>query len=171
MKSLFPVLTLGLSLTLSGCCMLGTVLPLHNYGVIAGADAPSTKNELAGIADTTGSGDTMKVNLSGDFTFKKGSAELSSAAAKQIKAIANVLKKDSKNKVTVVGFTDNSGTPEGNQKLSENRAKAVMKELVKGGVVEANVKSEGKGEKDPVASNVTEEGRSKNRRTELRIAK
>src|SRR5262245_40455136 len=130
MRIFSAVAAFVLSLTLSGCCVLGTVMPLHNYGVIAGAEAPvaakkeakpankaaDTKKALAGIAETTSSGDTVKVNLSGDFTFKKGSAELSPAAVEKIKSIANVLKKSPNDKVTVVGHTDNSGDPGRNQK-------------------------------------------------------
>ncbi|RYF80826.1 MAG: OmpA family protein, partial [Chitinophagaceae bacterium] len=63
--------------------------------------------------------------------------------------------------------TDDVGTSESNQTLSDNRAKAVKDYLVKQGVAESRLLSTGYGEEKPVADNKTAAGRAKNRRTEM----
>jgi outer membrane protein OmpA-like peptidoglycan-associated protein len=72
-------------------------------------------------------------------------------------------------KLEIQGHTDNVGTIEYNQKLSEARAQAVMEELIKRGVEARCLRFRGFGMSQPVAPNDTEEGRSKNRRTQFMI--
>jgi OOP family OmpA-OmpF porin len=69
----------------------------------------------------------------------------------------------------VAGYTDNTGKPAYNVKLSQRRAEAVMKYLADHGIDASRLTAKGFGEADPVASNKTKEGRAKNRRVELRI--
>jgi OOP family OmpA-OmpF porin len=71
--------------------------------------------------------------------------------------------------IIAVGHTDSIGTPEYNQGLSERRANAVKEYLVSKGIEKNRVYTEGKGEKSPIASNSTAEGRAKNRRTEIEV--
>ena len=71
--------------------------------------------------------------------------------------------------IIVVGHTDNIGTFEYNQKLSERRANAVKEYLVSKGIEKNRVYTEGKSFKNPIASNSTAEGRAKNRRTEIEV--
>lgn len=72
-------------------------------------------------------------------------------------------------KVSIEGHTDNFGTEERNIVLSQNRARAVMDYLTGKGVDPKRLSIKGFGEKKPVAANETEEGRFKNRRTEIII--
>ena len=67
------------------------------------------------------------------------------------------------------GHTDNVGKPEDNLVLSNNRAQAVVKYLVTKGINAARLSFKGFGATQPVADNNTEEGRAKNRRTELKV--
>ncbi|MFB3815299.1 MAG: OmpA family protein [Terriglobales bacterium] len=67
----------------------------------------------------------------------------------------------------VAGHTDNVGTAAANQKLSEDRAKAVLAALVARGVVASRLTARGYGQTAPIADNRTEEGRANNRRVEL----
>ena len=71
--------------------------------------------------------------------------------------------------IIAVGHTDSKGTDAYNQKLSVARSEAVKAYLVSKGVEPNRVYTEGKGEKQPVADNKTDEGRAKNRRVEIEV--
>ena len=71
--------------------------------------------------------------------------------------------------IEIAGHTDNVGSLESNQTLSANRAKSVRNYLIGKGISSSRVTAKGYGETEPVANNMTDEGRQKNRRTEVRI--
>jgi OOP family OmpA-OmpF porin len=71
--------------------------------------------------------------------------------------------------IIAVGHTDDIGSDAYNQKLSVRRADAVKAYLASKGVEKNRIYTEGKGEKDPIASNKTAEGRAKNRRVEIEM--
>ena len=71
--------------------------------------------------------------------------------------------------IIAVGHTDDVGTDAYNQKLSVKRAESVKAYLVSKGIEQNRVYTEGKGEKQPIASNKTAEGRAKNRRVEIEV--
>jgi OmpA-OmpF porin, OOP family len=73
--------------------------------------------------------------------------------------------------VELDGHTDSTGDPEANKTLSVNRANAVKDLLVQGGIDGQRIATEGFGQERPIASNDTDEGRAKNRRTELVVIK
>jgi outer membrane protein OmpA-like peptidoglycan-associated protein len=70
---------------------------------------------------------------------------------------------------TIIGHTDNQGGRSYNQRLSEDRAMAVLLWLVDEGIDASRLMAQGKGMKIPIASNDTEEGRALNRRTEIKL--
>jgi hypothetical protein len=70
----------------------------------------------------------------------------------------------------VEGYTDNIGSDEYNQKLSENRADGVRSYLVTQGVGDGSVTAKGLGKADPIADNSTNQGRAQNRRVELVVS-
>ena len=74
-------------------------------------------------------------------------------------------------KVTLTGNTDNIGGDEANIALGQKRAEVIKAYLLKKGVDAKSVVASSQGEKNPIASNDNEEGRAKNRRTELEIIK
>jgi outer membrane protein OmpA-like peptidoglycan-associated protein len=74
-------------------------------------------------------------------------------------------------KVQIAAHTDDQGSDPYNQRLSENRAKAVLDYLVTKGIDKNRLKSVGFGEKQPIASNENEEGRAQNRRVEFKFIK
>lgn len=82
--------------------------------------------------------------------------------------IAN-LTKDENLRVTITGYADETGPEEYNLKLSELRANTIAEKIINSGISSDRVSAKGLGEKDPVASNDTREGRSKNRRTVIII--
>lgn len=83
--------------------------------------------------------------------------------------LANFLTENQSVTIHITGHTDAVGTDEANQILSEGRANAVKADLVKRGIADDRITTEGKGEKEPVADNDTEEGRALNRRVEFTI--
>ena len=102
-------------------------------------------------------------------TFETGKATLKPESQEQLKNIAEILKAYPKAAIKIGGYTDNTGDPQANLKLSQQRADAVMADLVKLGVDAGRLKAEGYGQEHPIADNGTEEGRAKNRRIDIRI--
>jgi len=111
--------------------------------------------------------DTGKAAVYGIY-FDSGKAVIKPESEPTLKEIVKLLKADPKLKLYVVGHTDNVGTYDYNMKLSKDRADAVVKELVgKYGIAASRLLSCGAGPIAPAASNLTEEGRARNRRVEL----
>ena len=100
--------------------------------------------------------------------FKSGKAEVKSTSAEALKNIAEYLNAHPKKKFVIVGHTDNTGDFDANVTLSQERANAVMNELITNYKVNADqLKAFGAGAVAPVATNVTKEGRALNRRVEI----
>ena len=83
--------------------------------------------------------------------------------------IVRYLDKIPKAKCEAVGYTDSEGKRSTNRKLGQERAEFAKAYLVKNGIAEDRIKTDSKGQRDPIASNDTEEGRAKNRRTVISI--
>lgn len=114
--------------------------------------------------------DGKEIKLTEQFRFNDKGADLKRDNDVLILAIASMLKKHPEiEKLRVEGHTDNEGKPAANQKLSQERAEAVVKALVKAGVDKKRLEAKGIGGLNPIETNVTEEGRAANRRIELRI--
>jgi outer membrane protein OmpA-like peptidoglycan-associated protein len=101
--------------------------------------------------------------------FETNSATLKPESKEQLHNVAEILKAYPNVKVKVGGYTDNTGDPGANQKLSQDRANAVVLELVTLGVPAPRMSAEGYGQQYPVADNSTENGRAQNRRIALRV--
>jgi outer membrane protein OmpA-like peptidoglycan-associated protein len=99
--------------------------------------------------------------------FDTGKATIRPDSAKTLDDAAAALKTVPAMRIEVGGHTDNVGTPEANQKLSQERAQAVMAALVQRGIKADRMTAKGYGQTKPIADNRTEEGRGKNRRVEL----
>ncbi len=103
--------------------------------------------------------------------FKTGSSELTPLSRYELDFAADALHAHEDIKIELAGHTDNVGNPESNKILSEKRAAAVKDYLLKKGVSGERMTAVGYGQEKPIADNATEEGRKKNRRTELVILK
>jgi len=99
--------------------------------------------------------------------FETGSAELKKESMAELARLKKLLDENPEIKIQINGHTDNVGTGENNLSLSESRAKSVYDYLVKNGIEADRLSYKGFGEKEPIASNETEEGRGQNRRTEF----
>jgi len=103
----------------------------------------------------------------GDVLFDTGQATLKSSAYGTLDRLAAALREKSERKVLIEGHTDNVGSDESNQGLSERRAQSVQTALMQRDVARSQVTALGKGENFPIASNDSADGRQSNRRVEL----
>lgn len=102
-----------------------------------------------------------------DILFETGKADLTADLKTSLAKIAGILIVFKTSNVIVEGHTDNVGSDEYNQALSERRAENVMNFLVEQGVAASRLTSVGYGLSHPIADNETKEGRAKNRRVDL----
>lgn len=132
--------------------------------------AASLKNDLGNDAITvTNTGDSLLVNFPQDILFATDSASVSGSSRSELAALAGNLQDYPETKVEIVGHTDNTGAAGHNFDLSARRAGAVSGILVNSGVSGTRLTATGRGEDQPVASNLTPEGRAQNRRVEVII--
>ncbi len=105
-----------------------------------------------------------------DVTFELNRADILAESAPSIENAEYLLKAYPTMKIELRGHTDNTNSgndPDYNKKLSQRRADAVKAELVKRGIPAVRMTSVGFGDSVPIADNITEEGRARNRRTEF----
>lgn len=104
-----------------------------------------------------------------DINFATNESTLKSSSYGYLEKVVTMLEAHPDMIVQINGHTDNVGSDEINQRLSHNRAKAVFDYLVKSGVDSERLGYKGYGSSQPMDTNDTEEGRSKNRRVEIEI--
>lgn len=117
----------------------------------------------------TDNGQAILVNLPDGVTFDVGSSTLKPEFRATLDKVAESLIQYPNSLIDVYGHTDSTGSDAFNQTLSENRARTVMNYLIMKNVPAARIRSQGFGETMPIADNGTPEGRSKNRRVEIKI--
>lgn len=115
-------------------------------------------------------GEQLVLTLPGRLAFEVGRAELSPRADSALSTVARVLADYRLTLVSVRSHTDASGDADGNRRLSEQRALAVVRALRTHGVPADRIVAAGIGAEQPVASNSSAEGRDANRRIELVVA-
>jgi outer membrane protein OmpA-like peptidoglycan-associated protein len=99
--------------------------------------------------------------------FETGKANIMAESQPIIDQIVIMLNQNKNLKISIEGHTDNVGTNQFNQTLSENRAKSVMNALITQGIDKSLLSYKGWGSSKPIADNNTEEGKAKNRRVEI----
>jgi OmpA-OmpF porin, OOP family len=110
-----------------------------------------------------------KVTLAADVLFDFDKAVIKAEGKGKLDDLATKVKAINLEVVIAIGHTDSIGSDAYNQKLSVRRAESVKAYLVSKGVEPNRIYTEGKGEKQPVASNKTADGRQKNRRVEIEV--
>jgi len=154
----------------------GAVLGGAAVGAIAGGvignqldkQAAELRNSLGnddiGIVNT---GDRLIVSLPNDITFATDSYAVRPGLQADLAKVADSLQRYPDTSVQVVGHTDSDGDAAYNQSLSERRANAVADQIQANGVGYHRLQTLGRGEDQPVASNLTPEGKAQNRRVEI----
>ncbi len=131
--------------------------------------AKDLEDDLAGIAEVERIEEGIKVTMGSGILFGFDSYALSAATKANLDKLASTLSEYDKTEILIAGHTDNVGSEEYNQKLSEKRASAVSDYLMANGVKRSRLVSIGYGETAPEYDNSTETGQDKNRRVELAI--
>ncbi|WP_439880366.1 OmpA family protein [Pontibacter sp. MBLB2868] len=114
-------------------------------------------------------GEAIRVNFDSGILFNVNSADLSANAKRDIEKLAKSLKENEGTNVIIEGHTDNTGSYELNQRLSEKRAEAVAAYARSLGVSGTRLQAKGYSYDQPIADNSTVEGRAQNRRVEIII--
>ncbi|MEL6586797.1 MAG: OmpA family protein [Pseudomonadota bacterium] len=146
-------------------------------GLVGGGIGQSLDRQAADLRRELGddritirnTGSELVVTMPQDILFSTDSAALRADLQSDIQALARNLQQYPNTTVQVIGHTDNTGSAQYNQDLSERRAQAVAGVLLQQGVSGSRIRSIGRGEAQPIATNQTPGGRQQNRRVEIII--
>ena len=127
------------------------------------------KQQLNQVLQTTETARGLIVNMS-DVLFDFNKFTLKGDAQVKLAKVSGILLAYPNLKLQVEGYTDNIGSDEYNQKLSEERAGAVRDFLVAQSVPDMNITAQGYGKTNPIADNSTNSGRAQNRRVQLVVS-
>ncbi len=123
-----------------------------------------------GVAVTQTADNRLKLDIPSDISFAVGRADIQSNFRTILDTFATGLVSNSASNVTVIGHTDSTGTDAVNNPLSLNRAASVRDYLSSRGVAASRVTIDGRGSREPIASNDTTANKAKNRRVEIFVA-
>ncbi len=113
--------------------------------------------------------DPPKTFVLDNVEFDFGKATLRPSSYATLDDLADYLNRKPNERIEIGGYTDNIGSDEKNLALSLERAKSIVAYLIAKGIDNNRLVAKGYGANDPIADNDTEEGRQKNRRTEVKI--
>lgn len=119
--------------------------------------------------DITNTGDRLIVTMPNNILFATDSYTVRSDLQRDLRTVASNLLAYPDSTIQIIGHTDNEGDAAYNQTLSERRANAVADVLMGEGVPFGRIDAIGRGESQPITSNLTPEGRAENRRVEIVI--
>ncbi len=132
--------------------------------------AQELQRDLGGSGATVvNTGNQLVVTMPQDILFAVDSTVVQPGLQADLATLARSLNDYPNTTVDVIGHTDSTGSAGYNQNLSQRRAQAVTAILQANGVAPARLRSIGRGEDAPLATNLTEEGRAQNRRVEIII--
>ncbi len=123
-----------------------------------------------GVEVTQTADNQLKLNIPSDVSFDSGRADIKPNFRPILDTFAQGLVKNPGARVTIIGHTDSTGTDAINNPLSVNRAASVRDYLTARGVPAGVIAIDGRGAREPIASNDTMEGRARNRRVEMFMA-
>ncbi|MES9855655.1 MAG: OmpA family protein [Sedimenticola sp.] len=111
--------------------------------------------------------DTLKLTLDSEISFDFNKARIKYSFQTSLDKLARVISKYDRTVVHIIGHTDSVGSDQYNQQLSEQRAENTANYLAARGVPDDRLRTEGRGEREPRATNDSEAGRQLNRRVEI----
>lgn len=127
------------------------------------------RSQLGSNVGIINNGQSLVVTLPQDILFAVDSTALTGALQNDLFSVASSLNRYPDTTVNVIGHTDDTGAASYNQDLSQRRAQAVASVLINAGVAPQRIRSIGRGEDSPVATNNTSAGKQQNRRVEIII--
>mgnify|MGYP000408280199 CR=1 FL=1 len=128
------------------------------------------RQELSGSGiDVVREGDNLRLIMPANITFATGQSYISSGFHVTLNDVAKVLNKFEKTLLSVEGHTDNVGSNDMNQTLSEHRASSVKSYLLNKNILNARIQTIGYGESKPLVANSTIQNKALNRRVEIQI--
>lgn len=131
-------------------------------------DVPNNKDELLEFEVIIQFELPKKYTLDNVY-FETGKSFITSKSYKELDELVEYMKLKKTLVIEIAGHTDNVGVAEANMKLSQDRANAVRDYLLRKGIAPDRVIAKGYGDTQPIASNETDIGKQKNRRTEVRV--
>lgn len=141
---------------------------VENRVVVAGGAIDATATPTSQVVVPTGVGDlSAQLAAAGNVTFDTGKTTITNEGAQTIDAVASLLNQAPGMVIEVHGHTDSDGDETANQVLSQSRAEAVVSALAARGVDANRLTAVGFGESNPIAPNITADGRATNRRIEF----
>lgn len=123
-----------------------------------------------GVAVSQTPDNRLKLDIPSDVSFDVGRAAIKPNFAPVLNHFATSLNQNPVTTVTIIGHTDSTGSDAINNPLSVDRANAARDYLVSRGVARTRIATDGRGSREPVADNNTQQGRDKNRRVEIYVA-
>ena len=123
-----------------------------------------------GVAVSQTTDNRLKLDIPSDVSFDTGRSAIKSNFAPILNQFATSLNQNSVTTVTIIGHTDSTGSDAVNNPLSIDRADAARDYLVSRGVARTRIMTDGRGSREPMADNNTQQGRDKNRRVEIYVA-
>jgi len=120
-----------------------------------------------GVEVTRTADNQLRINIPSDISFDVGQAAIRPNFRPVLDNFAQSLQQNPSSTVTIIGHTDATGSPAGNEPLSLQRADATRDYLVSRGIAANRFSIDGRGAREPVASNDTDAGRARNRRVEI----
>ena len=120
-----------------------------------------------GVAVSQTADNQLRLNIPSDISFDTNRADIKSNFAPILDRFAEGLRNNPNAEVRIVGHTDSTGSDAINNPLSLERAESTRNYLTARGVSGARIRVEGRGSREPIASNDTAQGRAQNRRVEI----
>ncbi len=160
----------------SGNAAAGAAIGAAIGGVAGGVIGHKMDKQAREISQTLPGADVKRVGEGIHLTLKEdsilfdtGKASLTTKAKANLDKLIPIFTEYGDTNIEIFGYTDNTGSPEFNLKLSAKRAESVKDYLASKGLVASRFKTTGLGIEQPIATNDTPDGRSQNRRVEFAI--